>query len=285
MRIVWAVVTACLLAGLAGWLAGPAAFAPFVTGLAAILRPVAGTIVQLFNQPSVIYALSGLLMVFAAAFCAAYWLDVAVTERGRLSRLRRDVLALAPMDGPAGPSVARGLENLGDTLRVHGLFLSAYDDVIIARHAHGRLPEAPFTAGVQSRDWRRSGAQREFYAALPGYFTSIGLLLTFIGLVAALHFASRGFESGSAEQAKAAILQLLSASSFKFLTSVAALAGAILISVTVRLLDAGVRREAERTAVAIEDHLAGCRAVERRELARAAEGGAAGPVVALRSGA
>jgi hypothetical protein len=107
------------------------------------------------------------------------------------------------------------------------------------------------------------GLQREFYKALPGYFTSIGLLLTFIGLVAALHFASRGFETGSAELAKAAILQLLSASSFKFLTSIASLAGALLISLVIRTLDGHVSRAAFRTAEAVEAHLSACRTIER----------------------
>lgn len=263
VRIVAVVVILSMMGAVLASLLGPEVFAPLGALVSAVFRPVAVLAIELFNRPSVIYALSGLLILLAAAFCAAYWLDVASDERGKLARLRRAVVGLTPMDGPAAPTLPQSLEDLGGVLRGHGLFLMAYDDLMNARNAHGRLPEAPFQAMVNARDWRSHGAQRDFYSALPGYFTSVGLLLTFIGLVAALHFAARGFESGSAEQAKTAILQLLSASSFKFLTSIAALAGAIMISVSVRLLDAYVRREAAHTAEAIEAHLESCRALER----------------------
>lgn len=91
--------------------------------------------------------------------------------------------------------------------------------------------------------------------ALPGYFTWLGLILTFIGLVVALYFAARGFRSGDIAEARTSILQLLNASSFKFLTSVAALSGALLVSVAYRFCISQLRSESERTVAYIEAYV------------------------------
>ena len=91
--------------------------------------------------------------------------------------------------------------------------------------------------------------------ALPGYFTWLGLILTFIGLVVALYFAARGFRSGDIAEARTSILQLLNASSFKFLTSVAALSGALLVSIAYRFCLSQLRSESERTVAYIEAYV------------------------------
>ena len=91
--------------------------------------------------------------------------------------------------------------------------------------------------------------------ALPGYFTWLGLILTFIGLVVALYFAARGFRSGDIAEARTSILQLLNASSFKFLTSVAALSGALLVSIAYRFCLSQLRTESERTVAYIEAYV------------------------------
>ena len=90
---------------------------------------------------------------------------------------------------------------------------------------------------------------------LPGYFTWLGLILTFIGLVVALYFAARGFRSGDIAEARTSILQLLNASSFKFLTSVAALSGALLVSIAYRFCLSQLRSESERTVAYIEAYV------------------------------
>src|SRR5436190_1019318 len=93
-------------------------------------------------------------------------------------------------------------------------------------------------------------------AALQGFFTSLGLIFAFMGLVDALYFAPGGFRSGNLEEARGAIMQLLNASSFKFLTSVSALGSALLISIVHRYAQSRLRNAVYETVGLIESYLA-----------------------------
>jgi hypothetical protein len=73
-----------------------------------------------------------------------------------------------------------------------------------------------------------------FFAAAHGYFTGIGLMLTFIGLVAALKFAATGIASPDPEAAKVALNALLGAAAFKFMTSIAGLGSSLILSIAAR---------------------------------------------------
>ncbi len=69
-----------------------------------------------------------------------------------------------------------------------------------------------------------------FWQAAPNYFVGFGLLFTFLGLAAALNFASDGVSAKDIEIAKAALQGLLQAATFKFLTSITGLAASIMFS-------------------------------------------------------
>jgi len=73
-----------------------------------------------------------------------------------------------------------------------------------------------------------------FFAAAHGYFIGIGLLLTFVGLVAALKFAAAGVASPDLAVAKEALNALLAAASFKFMTSIAGLGSSLVLSIAAR---------------------------------------------------
>ncbi len=69
-----------------------------------------------------------------------------------------------------------------------------------------------------------------FYKGMADYFVGAGLILTFIGLVAALYFAALGLQSGSLEETRASLTALLSAATFKFITSIAGIGTSMLFS-------------------------------------------------------
>jgi hypothetical protein len=75
-----------------------------------------------------------------------------------------------------------------------------------------------------------AGINLRFYTAVPNYLVGIGLLFTFMGLVAALYFASAGVAASSIQDAQAALRELLAAATFKFVTSIAGLGASILYS-------------------------------------------------------
>lgn len=70
-----------------------------------------------------------------------------------------------------------------------------------------------------------------YFQAVPNYLVGAGLLFTFVGLVAALYFAGKGV-SGDVGTAQKALQELLSAATFKFTTSLAGLAGSIVLSIS-----------------------------------------------------
>jgi len=83
-----------------------------------------------------------------------------------------------------------------------------------------------------------------FFGAAHGYFVGVGLLLTFIGLVAALKFAAVGVASPDVALAKQALNSLLSAASFKFMTSIAGLGCSLFLSIAVRVATSAVENSA-----------------------------------------
>src|SRR5262245_11079656 len=147
------------------------------------------------------------------------------------------------------------MSRLGDTLRKRGLFLSAWASFQARIAAERRIPDSPFSYFVASDPMQQEVQREGFMQALPGYFTWLGLILTFIGLVVALYFAAKGFRSGDIAEARNSILQLLNASSFKFLTSVAALCGAMIVSITYRFGLSHLRGEVDRTVAVIEAYI------------------------------
>jgi hypothetical protein len=75
-----------------------------------------------------------------------------------------------------------------------------------------------------------AGINLRFYTAVPNYLVGLGLLFTFVGLVAALYFASAGVAAPNVQAAQAALRDLLAAATFKFVTSIAGLGASIVYS-------------------------------------------------------
>lgn len=88
---------------------------------------------------------------------------------------------------------------------------------------------------------------------LPNYFVGAGLLLTFVGLVAALSFASQSIAGGAGAAVKG-LQEVLAAATFKFWTSVAGLLSSIVLSFLFRYY-----------AIVLEGAFSSlCQALERR---------------------
>lgn len=91
--------------------------------------------------------------------------------------------------------------------------------------------------------------------AVPNYLVGVGLLFTFIGLVAALYFAGLGVTAQDIHDAQASLKQLLQAATFKFMTSIAGLGGSILFSIAKKRVLARLARQAEALCQALEERL------------------------------
>jgi hypothetical protein len=75
-----------------------------------------------------------------------------------------------------------------------------------------------------------AGINLRFYHAVPNMLVGAGLLFTFIGLIAALYFASAGVAAADVKTAQTALRELLAAATFKFATSIAGLGSSLVFS-------------------------------------------------------
>ena len=221
-----------------------------------VARPVAIPLIHLINTPGFIYLLSCLLLMGGVGACVAYWFRIVGPRMRALQDLRVAVRQL-PLPSKMEPRpAAAGLHDLGLTFHETGMFLTAWAALQAQVRREEAIPDTPFSFFAASDPTLTEGEQRGLMAALPGYFTSLGLIFTFLGLVAALYFAARGFRSGNLEEARSSIMQLLNASSFKFLTSVSALASALFISIVHRYAQSRLRSSVNVTIGLIESYLA-----------------------------
>jgi hypothetical protein len=97
------------------------------------------------------------------------------------------------------------------------------------------------------------GLGLSFLRSIPGYFVGVGLLFTFMGLVAGLYFASRGLMAADLPTARIALVQLLRTSTVKFSTSVAGLGISLVLSIWSRIVVDGLERLFGDFCAALED--------------------------------
>lgn len=95
----------------------------------------------------------------------------------------------------------------------------------------------------------------KFLAIFPNLFVGIGLLLTFVGLVAALMVTTKAMGGGDMKAMQGALKDLLSAASLKFWTSVAGLGCSILLTIFHRFFMASLERSYSRICKKLEEGL------------------------------
>lgn len=78
--------------------------------------------------------------------------------------------------------------------------------------------------------------------SISGYFVGIGLLLTFAGIVLALHKAGASVSASNAEDMQIAMQELLQIASFKFSTSIAGLGVSIIFAIMAKLIVISLER-------------------------------------------
>lgn len=85
-----------------------------------------------------------------------------------------------------------------------------------------------------------------------GLFVAVGLLATFLGLVAALTFATDGLTSNEPAVTQQALVDLLASAASKFITSVAGVGLSIVLRLAERLLTLDLRTRVENLSDALE---------------------------------
>ena len=204
-----------------------------------LLIPFARLYLDIFNSPATAILLC-LAMVFAAtALFLYFW-------RRRLAPARRDLRITAsrlnaltdtwPADllprldeiMGASPNLTRGWTLYRRTL------VRGPDGAYVSRVR----PQAYFSMHALERDLRL-----RVYFGLPNDFVGIGLVFTFMGLVAGIYFASRSMTSTDLAESRQALVQLLHAATFKFMTSITGIGLSLLLSWSQRALLEDIQSE------------------------------------------
>jgi hypothetical protein len=97
-----------------------------------------------------------------------------------------------------------------------------------------RISLTPVEPRVYFGRVRRMGGELDFAATM---FVAVGLLATFLGLVAALGFAADGMRAGDSLSMQTAVRDLLAASASKFVTSVAGIGLSIFLRLADRIME------------------------------------------------
>lgn len=100
-----------------------------------------------------------------------------------------------------------------------------------------------------------AGLHLRFFQSVPNYFVGIGLLLTFVGLAAALFFATEGLNQQDPAVARQGLEKLLGAATFKFLTSIAGICSSIVIAFTYRFASSGLEKKFDILCDRLEERL------------------------------
>ena len=180
----------------------------------------------------------------------------------RLAPLRRSLERAIELvdrgDGQAAfkqrfPAIFEGLAQDAVLGRPWRAFAATLTTVPGNEHALGapQPPQAVFDDGL----FARVGLNLRFYQAVPNMLVGMGLLFTFMGLVAALHFASEGVTAADVREAQAALRELLSAATFKFVTSIAGLAASLAFSWREKVLLHATQAQIRRLCQLLEERL------------------------------
>jgi hypothetical protein len=172
---------------------------------------------------SIAIVAAAILLLAAVVVCGI----VAIARIRRLRTLVRSCGAAAEFEenfARADRGMAHSI--LGDSWREYRRCLKHTDAGVL----YLRRPDE--FLGLHALDAKVFPAR--FFAAAHGYFIGVGLVLTFVGLVAALKFAAAGVASPDLAIAKDALNALLAAAAFKFMTSIAGLGSALVLSIAAR---------------------------------------------------
>lgn len=193
-------------------------------------------VAEQFGHPEFSAALAKAIGSFAIGLLVAYGVMHAVLVRFTLWRARR---ILADYNNRRDFAIAYEAK-VHDRLITHSLIGHAwkeFDETLVKPSASG---EDIIRNTVRPQSFVNYAVVRDhlvglkFIGSIGGYFVGLGLLLTFIGIVLALQKAAPAVQTGSADEMKSAMADLLKIASFKFSTSIAGLSASLLFAICAR---------------------------------------------------
>ena len=220
--------------------------------LHALLVPVARVFLNTFNSSATAVALSFAMILAGVVLLIYFWL-------ARFAPARRDLRAVAvalqripaPIDRERLTQIDALMERYSIVTRSWKLFRAA-----LASRSDGRiLAEVPPDRYFDMSVLERVDLRLRMFLGLPNDFVGLGLVFTFLGLVAGLYFASRSMMSPDLAVARDGLVMLLHAATFKFMTSIAGIGVSIVLSWGQRILLGNIEAELSEIRFLLEERL------------------------------
>lgn len=199
-----------------------------------LLVPVATVFVNTFNSPATAFALCLMMVIVAAGLYAYYTFGRTAPARRDLDLLRSELEAI---NAPAGSEAA--LTQIERAMQRHPRFQKSwrlFAATLVPGPDGVTRSQFPPSRYFNMRMLENEGMRIRFFLGLPNDFVGLGLVFTFLGLVAGLYFASRSMMSEDLAVARSALTQLLHAATFKFLTSIVGISISLVMSAAQRLM-------------------------------------------------
>jgi hypothetical protein len=218
-----------------------AAGSGFVTGegVKGFFIPFVELYLNTFNSPTTAVVLCGVMVLVALLLLFYYW----YFKIGPVSRdLRSFAASLDALDVAPGSEAA--LDHIGGVVDRNPFLARAWTLYrATLERVGGERVAAPFSPGryFDLRALQFSGLRLRMFMGLPNDFVGIGLVFTFLGLVAGLYFASQSMMSADLNAARDALVLLLHAATFKFLTSITGIGLSLILSWVQRVLIDGLQ--------------------------------------------
>ncbi len=206
-----------------------------------LLVPPARFLLDLFNSPATAIIFAGALVLGGGSLALAFRL-------GRVAPVLRELRELTEVvqsSTTIGKREER-LARLADVFDRSSLLRREFRLYAAALRA-SQSDTAPRAGDyIDMGAVERSGCGVTGFGQMGGHVMAIGLALTFCGLVAGLYFAGKGLVASDLATARASLVQLLQAATFKFLTSIAGIGTSVFMSIV-------HQRSATALALALDD--------------------------------
>ncbi len=206
-----------------------------------------------FEGPEIAIGLC--LFMIAVAFCVFVWMFVKVKlVRRRLDKSTK-FIKKHNESYPAFKKVFREISDEINGLKPLRHSWQEFKETLVIEEGSDDVPVGNSIRPQQYLNVHAveaSGKSFRLLQSLPNYFVGFGLLFTFIGLVAAIYFASQGVASGNVDQAQESLRKLLNAATFKFLTSITGLGASIVLSFTYRIQIQSLQHSFDKMCEALE---------------------------------
>ena len=187
-------------------------------------------ILAIINHPNVPWMVAAGIIAFALLVWLIFSLKINMVAR-HLSQVEKQ-LAYATTAG-----FAKHLQGLNKDFKNNPVFFPQwhnFQQTLIAPKLHQGKQVMIYTTRLSHYFNFQTLVSSQFnmrlYQAMPNILVGIGIWFTFVGLVAALWFASKGVAAADINEAQLALQELLHAATFKFVTSIAGLFASIVFS-------------------------------------------------------